>query len=200
MSALVVERNTRIGHLIASGLRANGYDATCTRSAAEAELLLQSRSYDLTIIDPEFPPLQASRLLRALRTAPVAQLIVIARSEYDVERVVVDDLVVDRPARRCFLAGRAVSLRRKEFDVLNLLAGHRDRLVSRAELISQIWDEHWRGSTKTLDVTIAGVRRRLREAAADADAKTVRMPQISAVRGLGYRLISEAGAAPVGHR
>ena len=48
-----------------------------------------------------------------------------------------------------------------------------------------MWDEHWFGSTKTLDVHVAAVRRRLDDARAATDA---RIPHIVTVRGYGYRL------------
>jgi DNA-binding response OmpR family regulator len=51
--------------------------------------------------------------------------------------------------------------------------------------MSDVWDEHWFGSTKTLDVHVAAVRRRLDEAAAAAGVPPVR---ITTLRGHGYRL------------
>jgi DNA-binding response OmpR family regulator len=52
-------------------------------------------------------------------------------------------------------------------------------------LMSVVWDEHWFRSTKTLDVTMVGLRRRLREAAEAAGAL---VPEIMTIRGVGYRL------------
>jgi DNA-binding response OmpR family regulator len=51
--------------------------------------------------------------------------------------------------------------------------------------MSDVWDEHWFGSTKTLDVHVAALRRRLAEAAAEAG---VTEPEITTLRGHGYRL------------
>ena len=76
-------------------------------------------------------------------------------------------------------------LRAKEFDLLARLAADAGAALSRETLMSDVWDEHWFGSTKTLDVHVAALRRRLDEAAAAAGAPPVR---ITTLRGHGYRL------------
>jgi DNA-binding response OmpR family regulator len=97
----------------------------------------------------------------------------------------VGELVVDSGARRCLLAGREVPLRAKEFDLLARLATEPGAALSRETLMSDVWDENWFGSTKTLDVHVAALRRRLGEAAAAAGAPS---PRITTLRGHGYRL------------
>src|SRR4051812_13911528 len=92
----------------------------------------------------------------------------------------IDDLVVDLGSRRCHVGSGEVVLRAKEFDLLALLMQHSGFVVSRLDLMSQVWDENWSGSTKTLDVTMAGLRRHLREVAL-AEGATV--PQITTMRG-----------------
>ncbi|MFB7292422.1 response regulator transcription factor [Actinacidiphila glaucinigra] len=100
----------------------------------------------------------------------------------------VGDLTVDTVARRCLLGGQEIMLRPKEFEVLALLARHPGAAVSRETLMEQVWDENWFGPTKTLDVTIASLRRRLSEAAAARAG--VHPPEITTLRGHGYRLES----------
>jgi DNA-binding response OmpR family regulator len=92
-------------------------------------------------------------------------------------------LALDLGARRVWLDGREIEMRAKEFDLLARL--HRDvgKVVTREDLMSDVWDEHWFGSTKTLDFHIASLRRRL-----DAGQEASR---ISTVRGVGYRLEDE---------
>jgi DNA-binding response OmpR family regulator len=103
----------------------------------------------------------------------------------DAPTAVVGDLTVDAAARRCLLGGREVPLRAKEFDLLARLAAGAGAAVSRATLMAEVWDEHWFGSTKTLDVHVAALRRRLEEAATATGAVPVR---ITTLRGHGYRL------------
>ena len=94
-------------------------------------------------------------------------------------------LVVDTAARQARVDGAEMSLRAKEFDLLARLAADPGVALSRETLMSDVWDEHWSGPTKTLDVHVAALRRRLEEAVAGRDAAPVR---ITTVRGHGYRL------------
>lgn len=92
----------------------------------------------------------------------------------------VGEMVVQVAARRVTLAGDEVALRPKEFDLLQRLAQEPGAAISRDTLMADVWDTHWRGSTKTLDVHIVALRRKLAEAGA--------APAITTVRGYGYRL------------
>ncbi|MEU6094964.1 response regulator transcription factor [Streptomyces sp. NPDC047079] len=103
------------------------------------------------------------------------------------EPVRLGDLVIDTTGRRCTLKDIEVVLRPKEFDLLALLARHPGEALSRETLMAQVWDENWFGSTKTLDVTMASLRRSLTQAAG-ALARPCRLPRITTLRGHGYRL------------
>jgi DNA-binding response OmpR family regulator len=89
-------------------------------------------------------------------------------------------LQVDVAAHRVRVGEREVPLTGKEFDVLAVLATNRDKVVSRAQLMAEVWSESWYGSTKTLDVTIGRLRRKLRQASP--------VEQVVTVRGVGFRL------------
>jgi DNA-binding response OmpR family regulator len=89
----------------------------------------------------------------------------------------VGSLRLDRRGRRAYLAGRELDLTSKEFDLLAFLAEEPDAVRRREEIIAAVWDEHWWGSTKTLDVHIASLRKKL------GDHRW-----ISTLRGVGYRL------------
>jgi DNA-binding response OmpR family regulator len=102
----------------------------------------------------------------------------------------VGELVVDVPARRVTLGGAEVPLRAKEFDLLARLAGDAGTAVSRETLMADVWDANWFGSTKTLDVHVAAVRRKLAAAAA---ATRTSAPEIATLRGHGYRLETPDG-------
>ena len=95
------------------------------------------------------------------------------------------DLVVDVPRRRVTVSGRELPLRPKEFDLLARLAAQPEVAHSRETLMAEVWDEHWFGSTKTLDVHVAALRRKLAESAASTGAQ---VPGIVTVRGHGYLL------------
>lgn len=96
-----------------------------------------------------------------------------------------DGLRIDVEARRVYAGDEEVPLTGKEFEVLNILAANRDKVVSRGRLMADVWDENWYGSTKTLDVTIGRLRQKL-ESVGVTD-------RVVAVRGVGFRL--EGGTA-----
>ncbi|MFI9827993.1 response regulator transcription factor [Streptomyces sp. NPDC051913] len=88
-----------------------------------------------------------------------------------------DRLTVDRKAARVRLDGEEVALAPKEYDLLAFLTEEPGALMSREQIMEAVWDANWFGPTKTLDVHVAALRRKL------AGAIT-----IEAVRGVGFRL------------
>jgi len=95
------------------------------------------------------------------------------------------DVELDLDARRATRAGADLELSRKEFDLLAELMRHAGAVVRREDLMSRVWDENWFGSTKTLDVHMGWLRRKLGEP-----------PLIDTVRGVGFRFAAGAGEAP----
>ncbi len=70
-------------------------------------------------------------------------------------------LTVDRRSRRVLVEGAEVTLSPKEFDLLALLAEDPGAVVSRQTILEEVWDPHWYGPTKTVDVHVASLRRKL---------------------------------------
>jgi len=99
----------------------------------------------------------------------------------------VGPLAVDSARRLASLEGNALALSRKEFEVLELLAREAGRVVTRERLLQEVWDTEWFGSTKTLDVHVSALRRKLRDDPAEPRF-------IHTVRGVGFRL--SEGDAP----
>jgi DNA-binding response OmpR family regulator len=94
-----------------------------------------------------------------------------------------DGLRIDLGGHRVFVDGHEVALTRKEFGVLARLAREPGKVVTREELMSDVWDSNWFGSTKTLDTHIGWLRSKLGE-----DAAHPRF--IATVRGVGFRLMA----------
>ncbi|GGQ14046.1 DNA-binding response regulator [Streptosporangium pseudovulgare] len=89
-------------------------------------------------------------------------------------------LRLDLPARRVYVGQAEVMLRPKEFDLLAALVSRAGEVVTREQLMDEVWDVNWFGSTKTLDVHVFALRRKLAE---HGEA----MERIVTVRGRGYR-------------
>jgi len=128
-------------------------------------------------------PFRMTELLARVR----AHLRRVTPGEAPNEPVVVNDLTIDVAARRCAVRGREINLRPKEFDLLARLVTSVSKAVSREQLITDVWDSNWFGSTKTLDVHVAALRHRLSEAA-DWFEPPAQLPVITTLRGHGYRL------------
>jgi two-component system, OmpR family, KDP operon response regulator KdpE len=95
--------------------------------------------------------------------------------------VTVGELTVDPRTRRVTLAGDAVDLSPKEFDLLAYLAARAGTVVAKRELLSEVWQLPYGGSDKTVDVHLSWLRRKLGES-----ASAPRLLQT--IRGVGVRL------------
>ncbi|MFV0462240.1 MAG: response regulator transcription factor [Nostocoides sp.] len=93
---------------------------------------------------------------------------------------------IDEGGRRAFLGEKELQLTAKEFELLRVLVREEGRVVSRDQLMREIWDMAWFGSTKTLDMHISVLRRKLGD-----DANEHRF--ITTVRGVGFRFDSGTG-------
>ncbi|RAS66102.1 DNA-binding response OmpR family regulator [Lentzea atacamensis] len=87
-------------------------------------------------------------------------------------------LRIDRRTRRVHLDGAEVELSPKEFDLLAFLAEEPGAVFTREQIMEAVWDENWFGPTKTLDVHVGVLRRKLGDAAS-----------LETVRGVGFRLV-----------
>ena len=105
------------------------------------------------------------------------------------DTLVAQSLRIDVGARKAWLGERELELTRKEFDLLVRLAREPDRVVTRESLMSDVWDMNWFGSTKTLDVHITWLRRKLGD-----DPAAPRY--IHTVRGIGFRLAATEESGP----
>jgi two-component system response regulator RegX3 len=90
------------------------------------------------------------------------------------------DVRLDPDTHVATQAGRQLDLTAKEFDLLRALLGNAGKLVARAQLMEEVWQTSWLGSTKTLDVHVSSLRRKLGD-----DPASPRY--IHTIRGIGFR-------------
>jgi DNA-binding response OmpR family regulator len=93
---------------------------------------------------------------------------------------VVQGVRIDNDARRAWLGDVELDLTSKEFDLLHLLVSEAGKVVTRDQIMRQVWDSKWWGSTKTLDMHVSWLRRKLGDDAHDPHF-------ITTVRGVGFR-------------
>ena len=113
----------------------------------------------------------------------LAELLARVRSQLrrtTAEQFQAGDVSVDIAARRAFSGDEELDLSPKEFDLLALLVREAGRVVTRERIMAEVWDENWFGSTKTLDMHVSWLRRKLGEDADDPG-------HLVTVRGVGLR-------------
>ena len=91
------------------------------------------------------------------------------------------DVTVDPARHEVTVAGQPVELRPKEFDLLLALADHRGIVLSREQLLDLVWGYDFYGETRTVDVHVAHLRKKLASSSAE----------IETVMGVGYKLVAD---------
>jgi DNA-binding response OmpR family regulator len=109
-------------------------------------------------------------VLRRARPEPVAAMITVGA------------LQIDPATRVATLDGRELGLNRKEFDLLHTLATRGGRVVTKRQLLAEVWDQPYGGAEKTVDVHLSWLRKKLGETAAEPRF-------LRAVHGVGVRLV-----------
>jgi DNA-binding response OmpR family regulator len=99
--------------------------------------------------------------------------------------IAIDSIVLDPAARTVTRDGDPVELAAKEFDLLHHLMANAGTVLRREEIMDEVWDPHWFGPTKTLDVHISWLRKKLED-----DPSSPRL--ITTVRGVGFRFVAPA--------
>jgi two-component system, OmpR family, response regulator RegX3 len=205
---LLVEDEESITTPLAEALEREGFATEIARTAADALELGKRVRPDLVLLDLMLPDGSGFDVCRELRAASHVPIIILSARGEEADRVVglelgADDYVV-KPfsAREVIARIRAVlrrtnapsgpatgplELSRKEFDLLALLMREAGTVVGRERLIDEVWDVNWFGSTKTLDVHVSGLRKKLRDDPAEPR-------YLHTVRGVGFRF---AGADEV---
>jgi two-component system, OmpR family, response regulator RegX3 len=105
------------------------------------------------------------------------------------EPLEVGDVQLDQARHEVTHAGELLELTRKEFDLLRLLMRNAGAVVSREQLIEDVWDANWFGPTKTLDVHVSALRKKLGD-----DPAAPRY--VHTVRGVGFRFAAGSELAP----
>jgi DNA-binding response OmpR family regulator len=104
-------------------------------------------------------------------------------------KVTVGGLVIDSPGRLATLDGATLDLTPREFDLLHHLAARAGQVVTKRELLTEVWQVPYGGADKTVDVHLSWLRRKLGE--------TAQQPRyLHTVRGVGVKLVAPDGGGP----
>jgi len=104
------------------------------------------------------------------------------------QALVIGAITLDPAARTVTKGDSTVDLAAKEFDLLHMLMSHAGEVVKREDIMDEVWDPHWFGPTKTLDVHISWLRKKLEDDPAEPRF-------ITTIRGVGFRFAAPGDVA-----
>ena len=143
--------------------------------SAKDDLPSKQRGFRLGIDDYMVKPFGVLEL-----SARIRSLLRRTRREAEEDNLCFEKIRVNRQTREVFSNGRQVELTLKEFELLVYLMENQTRVVTRDELLNQIWGYEYDGETRTLDMHIRTLRQKLGEEGGAC---------IRTVRGVGYRMV-----------
>src|SRR6266704_2272877 len=212
-TVLVVEDEASIASFGAAYLKNAGYTVRTTASGSEALKLVESDKPALVVLDlmlPDMDGVEVCKRIRETRDMPV--LMLTARDE-DVDKIIGlevgaddymtkpfnprelvarvsaviqhGDLVIDAGRREARVGDQEIQLAPKEFDLLWELLDHRGLVLTRDQLLERVWGYTFAGDTRTVDVHVRQLRRKLGDAS-----------PIVTVWGVGYKVAPAREPAP----
>lgn len=209
---LVVEDEKAINELVRKNLKLVGHSCYGVMDGEAALEMIQSKMFDLIILDVMLPKLDAFEVLKQIKdtptifltakhnvedrvkglvmgaddyiTKPFEMLELLARVEAVLRRTKkeedtfkIDELQVELNSRRVYLRGEPIECTLKEFELLEVLIKNRNIALSREKLLELVWGYDYVGGTRTVDVHIQRIRKKLELE-----------KRIATVYKLGYRL------------
>lgn len=222
---LIVEDDGTINGLLKEALEKEGYSCTQAFSGTEARLLLETKQYDLVLLDLMLPGISGEEVLREIRRRGSTPVIVVtakdtiddkveflrsgaddyvtkpfnikeiaARVEVQLRRseksgqedtkkakLRYQELMLDKEQFGVFVGDTQLErITRQEFAILELLMKHPQKVFSKEEIFEYAWEEPYMGETKTLDVHISNIRKKIKA--------VTQKEYIETVWGIGYRL------------
>ena len=204
-TVLVVDDEANIRELARLYLERNDFRVVTAERGDEALTLVERVRPDLLVLDLMLPGVDGWEVCRRVRAGSDVPILMLTARDDDVDKMVarvrailrrsapegpsgdaprrVADVVVDPAAREVKVGGRPVSLRPKEFELLLALVDHLNLVLTRDQLLDQVWGYEYYGATRTVDVHVAQLRDKL------ADSGL----QIETIWGVGYKLVEKEG-------
>jgi two-component system, OmpR family, response regulator RegX3 len=116
-------------------------------------------------------------------TARIRAILRRGRSSEPSAPIEIGEIRLDPASRTVTKDGQPVELAAKEFDLLQMLMASAGQVLRREQIMDEVWDPHWFGPTKTLDVHISWLRKKIEDDPADPR-------YITTVRGVGFRFLA----------
>ena len=190
-SVLIVEDDVNINGLLKEALEKEGYICTQAFSGTEARMILQGERYSVILLDLMLPGIPGEEVLRDIRKKGNTPVIILTAKDTIDDKVEflrggADDYVtkpfdIKEVTARVKVGNTELPhITKQEFSILELLLKHPKKVFSKEEMFEYAWEEQYMGETKTLDVHISNIRKKIK-AVTDKE-------YIETVWGIGYRL------------
>src|ERR1700692_2632853 len=170
---LLAEDDTSISEPLSRALRREGYEVDVTADGPTTLDRALTDGVDLILLDIGLPELDGLEVCRRVRARALLR-------RGTAEGSAALGVRIDPDARRAWHGNAELDLTTKEFDLLWILLRDAGKVVTREQIMREVWDAKWWTSTKTLDMHISWLRRKLGD-----DAPHPRY--ITTVRGVGFR-------------
>src|SRR6266545_3533155 len=174
---LLIEDDTEIRLALVRALSDRDYTVRSCGDAMSGIREVTEWKPACVVLDLGLPDLHGGSVLRMIRAVSTVPVITATAAT----RVAVGGLQVDPDAREAVLDGEQLQLSRREFDLLAYLAARAGRVVSRSELLAEVWHQPYGRDDQTIDVHVSWLRRKLGETAAQPR-------YLHTVRGVGVKL------------
>lgn len=104
------------------------------------------------------------------------------------DKIILGDLIIDEEGHRVSKKGQKIGLALKEFELLLFLAKNRGKIYTREELLNKVWGTDFLGESRTVDVHIRNLRKKLDESDFNKSLNEEEKSYIETIRGKGYRM------------
>ena len=182
-SILLVEDEFHINELLKETLEKEGYGCVQAFSGTEARMLLEKYQYDVVLLDLMLPGIPGEEVLKEVRRHGKTPTIVLTAKDTIDSKVefLRNGMMLDKDSYRITIDDRELeTITKQEFAILELLLRYPKKVFSKEEIFEYAWEEPYMGETKTLDVHVSNIRKKIK--------KVSEREYIETVWGIGYRL------------
>src|ERR671910_898324 len=183
-SVLVVEDEASIASFVSLYLKNAGYEVRAASNGADALASVQKEQPSLIVLDLMLPDIDGIEICRRIRQKYDIPILMLTARDEDVDKII--GLEVGAGRREVKVGDDEVQLAPKEFDLLWELLDHRGLVLTRDQLLERVWGYTFAGDTRTVDVHVRQLRRKIGEAC-----------PIVTVWGVGYKVSTEPKVAQV---
>ena len=179
---LLVDDDPMITEPLARALGEAGYGVRTAYTGPAGLALALSERPALVVLDVMLPEMDGWQVCQELRRRSTVPILMLTAQQTASSEWQGGDLRVNFETRQVWKAGKELTLRHKEFELLSFLLSRQGEVVTRAELFDEVWGTDWLGDTRTLDVHMRWLREKIEDDPSNPH-------YIRTVRGVGYRFV-----------